>query len=89
MRRLLCSVIIVLLSVLALPGCGPDPGKACSNYCADIRDQLIENFPDIAPQDVVCDARPWSTASSCEECKQILNDLFDVSAVDQDCGGHF
>ena len=81
MRLLPTSFMVVLVTALLVTACGDDKG-ACQAFCEDTRTKLLQQMPDIEPEDVQCSEPPWTEADTCEACKQILNDLFDITVDD-------
>jgi hypothetical protein len=89
--------ILFALSMVLIASCGSDGNDgndgndACTNLCEEVKPKLIEQMPDISEPDVQCDQDPWASADTCNECKTIFNDLFDVSLTDPGelCARHF
>lgn len=85
--RYLTILLATLLFTLA--SCG---GKGpCTSLCKELRPKLIDQMPDVSPEDVKCSEPPWTEKKNCRDCLQILQDLFDATATGPDplCLKHF
>lgn len=83
-------LVAVLLPVsLILASCGGD--GPCTALCKEVRPKLIDQMPDVSPEDVKCEESPWADKHNCDDCLQILEDLFDASVTDPGelCAKHF
>jgi hypothetical protein len=83
-------LVILASSSMCLASCGSDK-KGCTGLCEELRPKLIEQMPDVSPEDVRCSEPPWTLKDNCDDCLQILIDLFDASPSEPDdlCRRHF
>lgn len=83
-------ILTILTVAMLVSGCGSDKGS-CMSLCEEIRPKLIEQLPDVSPEDIQCSEAPWTEAGDCDECLQILIDLFDAAPTDREalCQEHF
>jgi len=85
---IIAGVVSVLFVAVSVPSCGGNGG--CTSLCLEVKPKLVEQIPDISPEDVKCHEPPWTLAETCDECKAILEDKFDVSMTGDDiCERHF
>ena len=81
------ALLLTIVAALALPACG-EKGFSCPDFCASVRDKLINQMPDIEPEDVDClDQEFIDAGSDCQACKDIFADRWDVAFVDPECDG--
>ena len=82
---------LIALSMILMAGCGNDNDDACTKLCEEVKPKLVDQMPDISPADVQCDQDPYASADTCDQCKLIFNDLFDVALTDPGelCARHF
>ena len=84
-----CSILRMSSSSLALSACGED--ESCSELCREVRPKLLDQMPNVSPDDVNCSEAPWTEQKTCEDCIQLFEDLYAVSvtASDELCLKHF
>jgi len=80
---------MVAIAVLA-SSCGGGKGP-CASLCEEIKPKLVEELPNISPENVLCTKAPWTKADTCGECLDVLADLYDVAVSDESelCSRHF
>lgn len=57
----------------------------CVQFCITVRPKLIDQMPDVSPEEVNCSEPIWSEATTCEECMSILEERWDVTATGPYC----
>lgn len=89
MRSIVTWIGLAFMLAVLSAACGGD--GPCPSLCKEVKPKLLEQIPDVTPDDVQCSKAPWTQALTCDACIQILEDRFDVSVTDDGelCSRHF
>ncbi len=82
-------MMVLPLVAFFISTCGEDGN--CTRLCNEVKPKLIEQLPDVSPEDVQCAEPPWTDANNCDDCLQVMEDLFDTSVTNETeiCSKHF
>jgi hypothetical protein len=78
-------LLLVFLAAFTLQGCGGDD-FSCPEFCASVRDKILDQMPDITPEDINClDPEFVNAGNDCEACMEIFAERWDISITDSQC----
>lgn len=80
MRSMAFTIALASLLAVLSASCGGD--GPCPSLCKEVKPKLLDQLPDVTPDDVQCSKAPWTKAITCNACIQILEDRYDVSVTD-------